>query len=314
VTGCSRPVYRVRVRKFALILLVLTALGAACVEAGAKTKPKAKPIRVATPGPLALAPNGALVIGDRDLKRVVRFDLRTKRRTVLASGFPEAIVGVAYDDMGRLYVSSGERIYRIDGKRKVVVAGTGARGHSGDGGPATAAQLGGAGGFDVDHDESIAIAEYDNWIRVVDAAGSISTAAGNGGEGYAGDGGSARDALLGHPHDVLWRRDGVLMIADSHNGVLRRVDAAGRISTFASGLGAVVDVTAAPGDVLFVADAQRGVLRVGPEGGAPTVVAYLPGAIGVAVDVRGNAYVSQLEARRVVRVTPAGRITPVVVR
>ena len=34
--------------------------------------------------------------------------------------------------------------------------------------------------------------------------------------------GPALDALLGHPHDVVWRRDGVLVIADSHNGVLRR--------------------------------------------------------------------------------------------
>ena len=194
---------------------------------GRRPKPKPKPVRVASPGPLALDPSGALVIGDRALKRVVRFDLRTKRRTVLASGFPEAIVGVAYDDLGRLYVSAGDRVYRIEGKRKVVVAGTGVRGHSGDGGPATVASLGGAGGVDVDHDEAIAIAEYDNWIRVVDPVGSISTAAGNGGEGYAGDGGPAREALMGHPHDVLWRRDGVLLIADSHNGVLRRVDAVG---------------------------------------------------------------------------------------
>ena len=254
------------------------------------------------------------MIGDRVLKRVVRFDLRTKRRTVLASGFPEAIVGVAYDDMGRLYVSSGDRVYRIDGKRKVVVAGTGVRGHSGDGGPATAARLGGAGGFDVDHDEAIAIAEYDNWIRVVDPAGSISTAAGNGGEGYAGDGGPARDALMGHPHDVLWRRDRVLMSPTRTTASCVAWTPPGTISTFATGLGAVIDVTAAPGDVLFAADAQRGVLRVGPEGGAPTVVAYLPGAIGVVADVRGNVYASQLERRRVVRVSSAGRITPVVVR
>ena len=149
--------------------------------------------------------------------------------------------------MGRLYVSSAERIYRIDGKRKVVVAGTGTRGHSGDGGPATAAQLGGAGGFDVDHDKAIAISEYDNWIRVVDPGGSISTVAGNGGTGTAGDGGPALEALLGHPHDVVWRRDGVLVIADSHNGLLRRVDAAGKISTFASGLGAPIDVVGRAG-------------------------------------------------------------------
>jgi hypothetical protein len=301
-------------RKFAVILLALSAVGAACVDAGAKAKPKPKPIRVSAPGPLALDPSGALVIGDRTLKRVVRFDLRTKRRTVLASGFPDAIVGLAYDDMGRLYVSSAERIYRIDGKRKVVVAGTGERGHSGDGGPATAANLGGATGFDIDHDEAIAIAEYDNWIRVVDPAGTISTAAGNGGTGYEGDGGPATSALLGHPHDVIWKRGRVFIVADSHNGVLRRVDEPGRISTFASGLGAPIDIAGAPGDVTFIADAQRGVLRVGPEGGTPTFVAPVLGAIGIAVDVRGNAYVSQLEARRVVRVTPAGRVTAVVVR
>ena len=299
-------------RTFFLILLALLAVGASCLEAGAKPKPK--PIRVASPGPLALAPNGALVIGDRALKRVVRIDLRTKRRTVLASGFPDAIVGVAYDDMGRLYVSSDERIYRIAGKRKILVAGTGVRGHSGDGGPAAAAELGGAGGFDVDHDEGIAIAEYDNWIRVVDPGGTISTVAGNGGTGYAGDGGSALEALLGHPHDVVWRRDQVLVVADSHNGVLRRVDAAGRISTFAAGFGAPVDVVGAPADALYVADAQRGVFRVEAEGGAPKLVAPVRGAIGIAVDNTLNAYVSQLDAHRVVRVTPAGRVTAVVVR
>lgn len=146
-------------------------------------------------------------------------------------------------------------------------------------------------------------------IRAVDPADSISTVAGNGGTGYEGDGGSALESPLGHPHDVIWRIDKVLLIADSHNGVLRRVDAAGRISTFASGFGAPVDVTAAAGDVIFVADAQRGVLRVPPEGGTP-----VRGAIGISVDNDGNAYVSQFDARRVVRVTPAGRVTAVVVR
>ena len=301
MTGGGSPVYRRRVRKFALILLAVGLVGAACVDAGAKPKPKPKPIRIATPGPLAFAPNGALVIGDRDLERVVQVNLRTKRRT-----------GLVYDDLGRLYVSSAERIYRIEGKRKLVVAGTGTRGHTGDGGPATAAQLAGAGGFDVDHNKAIAISEYDNWIRVVAPGGSISTVAGNGGTGTAGDGGPALEALLGHPHDVVWRRDGVLVIADSHNGLLRRVDAGGKISTFASGLGAPIDVVGAPGDALYVADAELGVLRVGPEGGTPTVIARVPGGIGITVDNSGNAYVSQLDARRVVKVTPAGRVTAVV--
>ncbi len=211
-------------RLSASTLVLVLAVGCGAADAAPR---KPKPIRIAVPGPLALTPDGrALVVGDRQLRRVVRVDLRTRRRTIVASGFPDAVVGLGYDDTNRLYVASLDRVYRLDGNRKVVVAGTGTRGHTGDGGPATAAQLAGATGIDVDHDERIAIAEYDNWIRVVEADGTIRTVAGNGGTGRDGDGGPATAALLGHPHDVVWRRDG-FVIADSHNGVLRRVDAVG---------------------------------------------------------------------------------------
>ena len=298
-------------RKFVIVLLLLVVGCADAAGSGGKAKPK--PIRIATPGPLTLAPDGSsIVVGDRALRRVVRVNIRTKRRTVLASGFGSEIVGLGYDDMSRLYVSAGERVFRIEGRRKVLVAGTGRRGHEGDGGPATAAPLAGAGGIDVDHDERIAIAEYDNFIRVVENDGRIVTVAGNGGTGYAGDGGRAVDALLGHPHDVVWRIDG-LMIADSHNGVLRRVGTDGTISTFATGLGAPIDLVGAPGDALLVADGGGRVLRVDPAG-AVSVVANLSSPIGVVGDYNGTVYVSQLDRRRVVRVAPNGRVTPFVTR
>jgi serine/threonine-protein kinase len=299
------------VRRFVVILLLVVVGCSDAAGSGAKTKPK--PVRIAIPGPLAIAPDGALVVGDRGLRRVVRINVRTKRRTVIASGFASEPVGLGYDDLSRLYVSAGDRVYRIEGRRKVVVAGTGRRGHAGDGSAATQATLAGATGIDVDHNERIAIAEYDNWIRVVENDGRIVTVAGNGGTGYTGDGGRAVDALLGHPHDVVWRRDDVLVIADSHNGVLRRVDSTGRISTFASGLGAPIDVVGAPGDALFVADGGGRVLRVAPDG-AVAQVARVSSPIAVAVDNNGNAYVSQLSLRRVVRVSPQGRVTPFVRR
>jgi hypothetical protein len=301
-----------RVRKFVIVLLLLVVGCADAVGSGSKAKPK--PIRIAAPGPLTLAPDGSsIVVGDRALRRVVRVNVRTKRRAVLASGFLSAIVGLGYDDMGRLYVSAGDRVYRIDGGRKVLLAGTGRRAHAGDGGPATAATLAGATGIDVDHDERIAVAEYDNWIRVIENDGRIVTVAGNGGTGYAGDGGRATDALLGHPHDVVWRRDGVLAIADSHNGVLRQVDAAGRISTYAKDLGSPIDVVGAPGDALLVADGSGRVLRIDASG-AVSIVANLSSPIGVVGDYNGNVYVSQLDRRRVVRVSPQGRVTPFVTR
>jgi streptogramin lyase len=294
--------------------LTLLALLVGCGASAAETaRPKPRPVRIVQPGPLALAPDGALIVGDRALRRVVRLDLRTRRRTVVATGFPAAIVGLAYDDMGRLYVSAGDRIVRIAGRRKVLVAGTGARGHTGDGGPATVATLAGATGFDVDHDEGIAIAEYDNWIRVVTAGGTITSRAGNGETGYEGDGGPATAALLAHPHDVVWRRGGVLVIADSHNGVLRRIAADGTIATFATGFGAPIDLVGVPGDAFYVADAERGrIYRVGAAGGTPTVLGRASTPIGVTADVRGNAYVSELNARRVVRIAPNGRRTVLV--
>jgi DNA-binding beta-propeller fold protein YncE len=298
------------VRRLSASTLVL-ALAVGCGAADAAPR-KPKPIRIAVPGPLALTPDGgALVVGDRQLRRVVRVDLRTRRRTIVASGFPDAVVGLGYDDTNRLYVASLDRVYRLDGKRKIVVAGTGTRGHTGDGGPATAAQLAGATGIDVDHDERIAIAEYDNWIRVVEADGTIRTVAGNGGTGRAGDGGPATAALLGHPHDVVWRRDG-LVIADSHNGVLRRVDAAGTITTFAE-VGVPIDVAGAPGDALYVTDARGWVARVAPDG-AVARLAFLATPIGVVGDYNGNVYVAQLNARRIMRVSRAGRVTVFVPR
>jgi sugar lactone lactonase YvrE len=307
-------VYGRIVRKFAIVLLAFAVLLVACGGASTAAPPKkqAKPLRLGTPGPIALAPDGTLVVGDRELRRVLRINPRTKKRTLVVSGFPSEPVGLGYDDMRRLYVSAGDRVYRIDRGRKVLVAGTGTRGHSGDGGRATTARLSGAGGIDVDHDESIAIAEYDNWIRVVAPDGTIRSVAGNGGTGYAGDGGPATEALLGHPHDVIWRRDGVLLIADSHNGVIRRVDANGRISTFASGFFAPIALEGGPGDTVYVSDARPlSIYRLGPDGGDKTLVATVPGTpVGLAVDANHNVYATELEGRkRVVRIAPGGRTT-----
>jgi hypothetical protein len=257
---------------------------------------------------LALDYAGALLVADRKLNRVVRIDLRTGRRRVVVARVRK-IGSLAVDDMRRLYVGSGDRIYRIQGGRKILVAGTGRREHAGDGGPATAASLSGLSGFEVDHDETIAIAEYDNWIRVIDPSGTISTLAGTGEEGYAGDGGPARTALLRHPHDLALRIDRELIVADSHNGVLRRIDPVGSISTLASGFGVPIAVQGGPGDTLYVADSRaNAVIRLSADGGSRSVAARASGPFGLAVGY-SNFYVSELAgARRVLQVAPSGRI------
>lgn len=279
--------------------------GPAATQAKRKPPP---PVRIVEPGALALDYRGGLVVADRRLNRVVRIDLRTGTRRVVVARVRD-IVALAYDDMLRLYVGAGDRIYRIQGGRKILVAGTGRRAHTGDGGPATAASLSGLSGFEVDHDETITIAEYDNWIRFVDENGTISTIAGTGEEGYAGDGGPARAALLRHPHDLALRIDREAIVADSHNHVLRRIDPAGNISTFATGFGAPVAVKGGPGNTIYVADGQaNAVYRLDPEGGSRTQVVRASGPFNLAVSY-SNFYVTEVAgARRVLQVSARGRI------
>ncbi len=216
--------------------------------------------------------------------------------------------GSPYDDQLRLYVAAGDRIYRLAGGRKTVIAGNGQRGHTGDGGPATAASFGGIGGFEVDHDKSIVVAEYDNWIRFVDPNGSVSTIAGNGEEGYAGDGGPARVAVLRHPHDLALRIDREVIVADSHNGVLRRIDPSGTITTFATGFLAPIAVKGGAGNSLYVADGgQNAVFRLSADGQSRRRVVRANGPINLAVDDKDNVYVSEIAgARRVLRVVAGG--------
>ena len=116
------------------------------------------------------------------------------------------------------------------------VAGNGVGGYSGDGGPATAAQLYWPSGVAVDPTGIMLIADQVNSvIRRVDAAGVISTVAGSNaaGPGYSGDGGAAGSAQLNGPTGVAFDSSGNFYIADSGNSVIRMVTPAGIISTVA---------------------------------------------------------------------------------
>jgi hypothetical protein len=72
-----------------------------------------------------------------------------------------------------------------------------------------------------------------NVIRKVDALGTMTTVAGDGSGGYSGDGGAAAAAQLCNPEDVELTDDGGFLIADTGNNVIRKVSAAGTITTVA---------------------------------------------------------------------------------
>ena len=158
------------------------------------------------------------------------------------------------------------------------VAGNGIVGFSGDGGPATSAQMNYPCCVAVDSAGNIYIADpYNNRIRMVTPAGVISTVAGNGPTGYgtggySGDGGPATSAGLYSPDDVALDSAGNLYISDFNNGRVRKVSAGGVISTVAQ-LSFPGALAVDPAGTLYVADSwvlsdlyPSRVYKVTPEG------------------------------------------------
>ena len=209
------------------------------------------------PSGVALDGAGNLYIADRLNHAVRKVDLQGKISTVAGQGglaggfsgdggpatsaqlnFPNA---VALDGAGNLYIADefNQRIRKVDqaGIITTIAGSSGTPGFGGDGGPATAALLNRPLGVRADAAGNIYIADsFNNVIRKVDLLGNISTVGGNFalGAGYSGDGGPATSAQLTFPAQVSVDAGGELIICDTGNGVLRRVDAAGKITTYST--------------------------------------------------------------------------------
>ncbi len=118
------------------------------------------------------------------------------------------------------------------------VAGTGVRGFSGDGGPATAAQINDPFGVIRGPDGALWFCEYGGQrVRRITADGKIQTVAGNGQTGYSGDGGPALGATMNKPHEIRFDKAGNLFIVDMVNHAVRRVDAKTQVITTFAGTG-----------------------------------------------------------------------------
>ena len=144
--------------------------------------------------------------------------------------------GIAVDSKRDIYVSDtgNNRIRMIDAAGIIkTVAGTGAAGFSGDGGPAISAKLNRPVGIALDAAGKLYIADcYNQRVRVV-GSGGITTLAGDGMPGLSGDGGHAMSASLRFPSGVSVTAAGTVYIADWHNQGVRVVNTSGTINTMA---------------------------------------------------------------------------------
>jgi sugar lactone lactonase YvrE len=148
--------------------------------------------------------------------------------------------GARFDKFGNLYFADcgNGAVRKIDTNGTITtVAGNGTTGFSGDGGPATSAELSCPSGVTFDAAGDFFIADYsNNRVRKVDITGVITTIAGTGTTGFAGDDGPAISAELNAPNDVMADAAGNLYVVDSGNNRIRKIDTTGTITTFAGGL------------------------------------------------------------------------------
>ena len=168
----------------------------------------------------------------------------------------------------------------------VTIAGTGAEGYSGDGGPATEATFNQPYSLQVDSNGDVYVVDRLNYvIRRIDAAtGIISTVAGTGEPGYGGDGGPGTEAQFREPNDCFLDGRGGLLIADVQDQRIRRLDlASGVITTFAGN-----------GEKIRGGD------------GRPATEASILGARAVCMDGAGNTYIAEREGNGIRKVDANG--------
>ncbi len=286
---------------------------------------------------------GELYIADRFNNRVRLVNTSGVITTIAgdgASGGPLSAPGpatsVALDRPSAVVVSSSGDVYVADSSanevlelspsgRLSVFAGTGVAGFSGDGGPATQAELSFPTALALSSNGDLYIADSgNNRIRMVSPSGVITTVAGTGVAGFSGDGGPAPQAELSFPTAIALSSTGALLIADGGNRRVREVSPTGTITTVAgngtlglsgdggpatqAGLSEPLGVAAGPGGI-YVADAWNDVVRrILPSGVIETVAGAADGLqfpVAVALNAAGDIFVADW-SNRVIEVTPSG--------
>jgi uncharacterized protein (TIGR03437 family) len=257
--------------------------------------------------------------------------------------------GLVMDKAGNLYIweTQPSRVRKVNPLGIIsTYAGNGTPAYAGDGGPAINASLFASSlhaALAMDSAGNLYISDGANQrIRKVDTNGIITTVAGNGTSGFSGDGGPAINAVLADPNGLAVDSSDNLYICDSSNHRIRKINAAGIITTVA-GNGNVVSagdggqaIAAAfdrPRSITFDSNGNyyfsegKRIRKVNTAGiistyagtgtfgfsgdGGPAVNAQIYGTDGMAMDKSGNLYIADITNQRVRKIDAAGIITTI---
>ena len=201
--------------------------------------------------------------------------------------------GIALDRSGNLYISDGsnEVVRKVSAASGVIttVAGSATATSLGDNGPATSAQLTDPSGLVLDNSGNLYIGSWLRIRKLNTSTGIITTYAGNGVFGIAGDNGPATSASLGIAFSLAIDATGNIYLADPAMGLVRKVTAKTGIITRVAGLAYANNPTSI-GD------------------GGPAIGAVLKNPYGVAVDVSGNVYIADTDNSEIREVTASNGI------
>lgn len=260
------------------------------------------------PRSLAFGPDGSLFVADRNNFRIRRISADGTIHHVAGvpsseftrgDGGPAAAAftspeGIEFDEQGNLYIAdttfNGIRVIDQGGIIDTL-SGNGFYGFSGDGGPATQAQIywpEGSISFDAEGNLFIPDTIY-SLIRKVDTERIITRVGGTGIRGYDGDNKPATEAKLYHPMDAVVAADGSIFVTDNFGHRIRKIDPSGTITTIAG-----------DGTSGFRGD------------GGPATSARLSSPTGLALDEAGNLYVADTGNHRIRMIDTSGTITTIV--
>jgi Glycosyl hydrolases family 28/Bacterial Ig-like domain (group 3) len=201
--------------------------------------------------------------------------------------------GIASDAQGNIYIAGydSHEIFKVSVSTGLLylIAGTGTAGSSGDGGPATSAQVNGPRGVWADSVGNVYIADTsNNKIRVVDVAGNIHTFAGTGTASSTGDGGLATAATINNPQGVMTDSNLNVYIADSSGDKIRVVCVTCGTGSPLDSLLATLGITSPQNG--FIYTIAGGGSSSGPYPTLATNVSMSPQKL--AIDLSGNIYIS----------------------